>query len=370
MRRANQELGWLENEGNEGIFGIALGFDFCAEHECSARYIKEQLGIPEKDIPIGVEDRTMTRVPEELYFAKYTHRSTDKRIKKTMPGALLCLTHDYHGVRKGMTPAEEGVQQLGLGFYNDFASKKDVRWYKPGEDDMVVHWSGHDGFAIHVRGEQNVARLEALHNAFLAGQVSVADASICGFIRKSLCLVMNAQLPEHIFKEVREKDEAFQRLHDAFKASGIEQKLSEKKLYWYALSPAWEYEEGSALLCFLNPREQSKYEGGWYSLDELVEWTEGKGPIVDGREITKQLKAIDVDFGYHLHLGLEAAGVRLRNHEKYVWLNPEKTQIGVRIRVHRDYAQGMSSGIYPLEVLEPYVVRGRELHLAQEKKAA
>lgn len=358
MRRAYQDLGWLTQEDNDTIFGFSLGFDFCAEHEFGARYIKDALGIAPKSIPIGVEDRTMTQVPSQLELLNYELRSKDKRFKKTMPAALL---HCSEAFRFNDRPdsLQEQVRRLGVEFHWDFAADK--KWYEPEKHDVASAWSSHSGFAIHVRGERNVARLHELHQAFLARAVSVADAAIVGFQRKALSLVMNERLSPELLASVRARDEAFQRLHDAKDASGVEQMLKEKGLGWYALSPAWQYEENSGLLFFLNPQEQKKYAHGWFTEAELKQWAEGKGPVLDGRDIEPLLKKDDPDWGIHLHMGLQEQGISLRVFEKFVWLDEQKTKIGVCLPVHRNSQDKMPEGTYPLEQVLPFVEAGRRI---------
>ncbi len=364
MRRAYQDLGWLTQEDNQTVFGFSLGFDFCGEHEFGARYIKDALGIAQKDIPVGVEDRTMTKVPSTLELVEYDLRSRDKRYKKSMPAALLLCTDE---LRYGDRPKEmdELTRRLDVGFMWDFAADK--KWYESGKHDVASSWSSHGGFAIHVRGAENVARLKELHAAFLACQVSVADAAIIGFQRKALSLVMNERLPQEVLKTVRERDEAFQRLHAAKDATGVEDMLKAKGLGFYALSPAWQYEENSGLLFFLNPQEQKKYAHGWFTEEELREWAEGRGPVLDSRDIEPRLKQEDPDWGIHLHMGLQEQGISLRVFEKFVWLDEQKTRIGVRLHVHRNSQDKLPEGTYPLETVLPYVEAGRQLR--QQTKA-
>lgn len=368
MRRAYQDLGWLTQEDNEAIFGFSLGFDFCAEHEFGARYIKEALGIAQKSIPIGVADRTMTQVPAQLELFEYELRSRDKRVKKTMPAAVLhCSDTFSYGERP--QSIQEQIRHLDVAFHWDFAADK--KWYEPEKHDIASSWSTHGGFAIHVRGERNVQRLKELHQAFMACSISVADAAIVGFQRKALSLVMNQRLSPELMTSVRERDEAFQRLHDAKAASGVEQMLKSKGLDWYALSPAWQYEENSGLIFFLNPAEQKKYAHGWFTEEELRQWAEGRGPVLDSRDIEPLLKKEDPDWGIHLHMGLQDQGISLRVFEKFVWLDEEKTQIGVRLHVHRSSQNKMPEGTYPLEKVLPFVEAGRRLRAEQaEAKAA
>lgn len=362
MRRAHYEVGWLEmGEGMEPM-GFSLGFDFCAEHEAGAPAIKDALGIARKDIPVGIEDRTMTQVPEQLRFDEYEQASRDKRFKKKMPAALLSFSR-YGWMDEPETVAER-AKNLDVAFYCDFAADK--RWYRPEKDDIAVAWSAHSGFAIHVRGEKNVRRLRDLHQALLACKVSLADMSINGFKRSPMSLVMNERVPAELWSTVRERDEAFLRLHQAKDATGIEQLLKDRKCGWYALSPAWYSGEGSPLMFFLNPADQKKNHHGWYTLEELQQWAEGKGPVVQGREAEQALKAIDVDFCYHLIVGLNEQGIGVR-YKTEVWADAENKVPGLRILSDNEK---LPSGVYSHEQLMPHVTLGQETRKRKEAEAA
>lgn len=354
MRTAYSDKGWLETP-EPGCYGFALGYDFCAEHEYGAPAIKEFLGVPFKEIPIGIEDRTMTRVPQELRFFRYEHRSKDKRVKRTLPAALLVLKSIYS--KEPENPAEL-AKQIGAELWPDFADK---RRYTPEKHDIASAWSGHSGFAIHVRGGENVERLQALYDAFMAKDVSIASPSVTGFVRKSLCLVINSKFPQDVKEEVRKNDLAFLRLQTAFKESGIAELLKEKGKRFYALEPAWVVAEGGELACFLNPMEQSRYASGWYTLDDLLAWTEESGPIVDGIEIKALLDARDRDWTCHLIRGMNAQNVKARFLPKFVWLDKVRQKVGVVLHFYDKSMAVTERKVVPLEELEPLVEQGRQL---------
>lgn len=363
MRQAFHDVGWLMQPGEARMYGFSLGYDFCAEHEFGARYIKDALGIVQADFPLGVEDRTMTQVPETLFFGEYELRSKDKRVKKTMPAALLYLAHIYGEMPESIP---ERANRLDASFTADVRDK----WYEPERHDIVSAWTDRSGFAIHVRGEENVARLRELHEAFQRKAMSVADASGMGFIRKALSLVIVDRLPEEVKQAVRERDLAHKRLHDAFEATGIKKRLADAGKRWYALSPRWRNnEEGSELIAFLNPCQQDKYDSGWFTIDELDAWAHERGPVADGRAVRTALEALDRDWAYHLVAGLQAAGVGLSDYA-CVWTDDARTEPGVRLRVASDSSPALTSGTYPISALMTYVERGRVLHAEDRAQRA
>lgn len=355
MRRAGTDFGWVTGESSD-VCGVALGFDFCHEHECGAEFFKEQMGIAQMDFPQGIESRTQTKVPQCLEFLEYTCVPKDKRRKATMPGALLYCTDSWRHTNIALKSLEEKIAHFEVKFYNDWFDK----YYKPATDDFASAWGSRDGFAIHVRGTENVAKLKALLQAFQACDIALADPSIFGFVRRSLSFIQVSKLSDALKAKTLADDQAHKHLHDCAKATGIEEVLTAAGKGWYGMSPRWRNGPDSELLFFMNPREQSKYGSGWFTVQELQEWAQDKGPVVDSPAILRQLKASDVDWGIHLLRGLNAQGIQLNSHEKFVWLDTEKTKIGVRLLVSNSSTSDvLKDGTYPLEQLQPYLEAGR-----------
>jgi len=384
MRLAYNDVGWLEQpvaeSGKEPVYGFSLGYDFCAEHEFGASAIKRALGIAEVEHPLGVAARTMTRLPAELGFEAYTWKSRDRRFKKGMPAALLyCSREPSYANTPPTTPRE-----LVAFFRADFSTDafKDAKWYRPGRDDIVSTWSSHGGFAIHVRGEENVQRLRDLHAAFQRHDVSVADAAIMGFQRKALALVINSRLPQDVVAEVLAKDEAHLRLHEAARQTGIYEALQAAGKGWYALAPRWQDQEGSELLFFLNPKDQKRYDSGWFTLAELREWAQEQGPVVQSKAISEQVKAHDPDWGIHLLRGLNAHGVGMRRFEKFVWLDQAQGRFAVKLHLVARTGEGKPAlseqgarmlahaDVFELAEVLPFVEEGRSISQAAKTSQA
>lgn len=377
MRKAYTDVGWLlgSTEGlSEGaqpsLMGFSLGFDFCAQHEWGLPFIKESLGLPRDDNPVGVEGRTISRT-DNLHFLSYEHRSADKRVKRTMPAALLYCSKvpEYSMESKGAGP-EKLAHMMGASFQADFS--KDKRWYNPERDDIVSSWSSQSGFAIHVRGQENVERLKELHEAFLAHKIAVGGAATMGFMRNAVSFILVERLPQAIWDSVRATDEAHLRLLKAAKATGIEERLKAANLGWYALSPRWSgNQEGSELLFFLNPKDQRKYASGWFNLKELEQWIDGVGPVVDSNEIEPLLKKQYPDLGIFLITAAQQEGLGLARAGNYVWLDKPAGKMGVVIDFVNDQAfaglKPVRDNVYAWEDLEPHIVRGQALY--QQERA-
>lgn len=372
MRKAFTEVGWLfgSTEGlpegtRPSLMGFSLGFDFCAQHEWGLSFIKESLGLPSDENPVGVEGRTISRT-DDLHFLSYEHRSADKRVKRTMPAALLYCSNvpRYSMEAEGAGP-EKLAHMMGASFQADFS--KDKRWYNPERDDIVSSWSGRSGFAIHVRGQENVERLKELHEAFLAHKIAVGGAATMGFMRNAVAFIMVERLPQAILDSVRATDEAHLRLLKAAQDTGIAQRLKAANLGWHGFSARWrENKEGSELLFFLNPKDQRKHAHGWFNLKELEQWIDGVGPVVDTNEIEPLLKGKYPDLGIYLIKAAQQDGLGIAREGNYVWLDKPAGKIGVVLDFVNDQAfEGLKpvrDNVYAWEDLEPVVVRGRAFY--------
>jgi hypothetical protein len=83
-------------------------------------------------------------------------------------------------------------------------------------------------------------------------------------------------------------DEDAYNLKNAAKATGIEDYLKAKWRRWFALSPRWANEEKTEVKFWLNPMDQHIYEAGWYSVEQLMEWVEDRGPVMKKPKVARR----------------------------------------------------------------------------------
>ena len=78
MRQAFNDYAIIVDDKNDNQFlGIALGYDYCAEHEWGIKGIKRDFGIPEPSKKkMGVKSRTITKCKNlEFKREKYQGRT-------------------------------------------------------------------------------------------------------------------------------------------------------------------------------------------------------------------------------------------------------------------------------------------------------
>ena len=344
MRASWQEKGWLLDPQGK-LVGIRLGYDGCAEHESGVRPLSAAFGVPEKEYPIGIADRTITICPKELQLFEYTYKPRDKR-RKGVPAAALLYVPGWH--HEGYSLAER------LSCYNlEFISDAGDKWHQESSDIMCSWGTGEMG--INVRGAENVARLKELHEAFQDLDVAFGQPTARGFMRSGLAFAISSRVPMDDAVNIIDVDRAHKRLQEAVKASGIKEILTAAGKRWHALSPDWydrSKEEG--LLFFLNPWEQRSYRSGWFSLEQLKHWAENKGLVLkDAR-----LEAFDKEhpeWQIKLLGGLKHAGLGIRTHAILTWMDETKTQVGLYLRPNLSSKEELPEGVYSFdEIMAKY----------------
>ena len=344
MRRSMLDRGWLTNA--QGAFaGIALGHDFCAEHESSVSDLCRGFGLPDKAIRIGVEDRTVTTLPRYLVFKEYAARPRDKR-RKAVPAALLIGdVFTPFSWQDDQVSVADMLRCCELGF----DAEPGDTWYSE-DSDLACAWD-RSSFGIHVRGDANIAKLKALYEGLLAQRVALASPSTFGFKRTGLSFALVDQLEDTVKQNIRERDLAAQRLEDAVVASGIRERLKAAGKHWYGLGADWfDREKEERLIFFLNPQEQSRYNFGWFTVEDLEAWAQDTGPVVKDLNLEAFSKT-HVDWEYHLIGGLAEHGLYLRHHARLQWLDEAKTQVGIFIRPTEATRATLPEGCYPFDEL-------------------
>lgn len=338
MRNALMDFGWFidglaeltrDAQPDAKLIGLALGYDFCAEHEARAKWT-DAFGVKPPTYPMGAEDRLMTQVPERLQFVRYDHRARDRRRKRAIPAAA--LKYDTWGDL--LTP-ENAAQVLAhdAPFWTDVQEK----YHRPDKDDMVISWAAHDGFVIHVRGEHNVALLAELHEAMLAKKVAIASGSSMGFLRTPMSFIIVECMSEEQKARVLARDQDHKALTEAALATGIEARLKAAGRGWYALSPAWSEGPGSPVRFFLNPQNQREHLHGWFSVEDLDAWIRGEGPVM-GKGTHDAFKDVIVDAAIRLDEALQRQheGWFVKQHD-YL---PTRSPDDIAVRVHLSNPQG------------------------------
>jgi hypothetical protein len=230
------------------IVGVNLGSDFCAEHEWGIKGIMSAFGIPTELGVYGIKRRQITRVPEELAWAAH-----GKNAGFVLPGTFF----DPNRFKSLITRGElSGTGLRAAWDENSFGIVSDAR--------------------------ADIDNLFAIYEQFLKKNIVImmAGNALPVFDNPGLVIGIADAMTEEILTKWYNHDKEHHQLRKDFDATGIEKLLKEKGKQYFALNPKrdWIAKDGS-LLFWLNPMEQKENNYGWFKLEDLLEWAEGKGKI-------------------------------------------------------------------------------------------
>lgn len=260
MRRATTMRGkeWIYAP-NGDLAGIAMGSDFCSEHEWGVKSLRMKFGTDES--LDGIERRIIREVPKELRWVE-----------------------QGKGLGIFLSPLESYYRQPeGKGGWMD----SELRPY--GDETVVCAWD-EKSFGIAAYGEKDKKNLKVLWEAFQKKDVAFWTNIGVFHIGGGLIFCIASQVPEKDKYAMKESDLDYRNLLEESVKTGIEEELKAAGKRWYALSPKWSKEIHSTVngkiktqypvIYWLNPMEQHLDNYGWWTVEQLREWARGTGPIV------------------------------------------------------------------------------------------
>lgn len=341
MRQSHQDKQWLLAKDGT-LQGLCLGYDGCAEHEGGIQLLESRLGVPRPEFRIGPADRRIHH-PEKLKLYEYMRKPHDKRRKPYPALLLLCGEASTWGAP---LPAQDLAAQCDVPLYGDPVEKQ----HQPSSD-LSTAWDERS-FAVHVRGDENIARLRAIFEAAQRGDLALTSSGSGWLDRHGIFLVILSGMTSEQVREVTERDEAYRELILAARATGIEDQLRAAGKKWFALSPAWRDPRKEQVDFFLNPQGQDRYNFGWFTVEELRQWARDEGPVM----LDKTLRALErSDAGGEIRsrvtTRLERHGLRFRHQLRLVWVDADKKAPGVLLHMHPQSESRLPSGAYAVEDL-------------------
>lgn len=253
----------------EHLFGIAFGFDFCAEHECGIKPMREFLGMDTSKI--GLDGRTISNHSTIIYKED---TANDK--------ALITLANKYDFKSEN----EKTFEQL-----------LPVRYYNYPDMDKVESFWKEDRFTV----IGNLSIIKEMYDAFLKNDIVLAGLNHeqCkahpAFDQKaSLTILIKSRIPEPIVTNFFYEDKKDLDLYDYEHKIGLtklkedaQEKYSEgdhdNGKTWMALSPRWvnyNNEDPEAIkgkteyniMYWANYPDGDDSGYGWYTVEQVKEW--------------------------------------------------------------------------------------------------
>jgi len=274
MRRGSQEAivitsPIVETEGRKSggqIIGVSLGWDWVPEHEWGISGICGRFGVPGKSSRgcVGADVRTITKVPDELKFFD------------NLDGyAYLMFTDSFSYTKPEDFTAKNFNRMLRL--YDE-------------KEDFSTAWSERD-FGVRMKNDDALniggSVLGQIYDAFTKRDGMIFLGGQKGpFGNRGLVLSIRSRMPADFLEKMKAADEDYLNLLDASEKTGIKQKLEAAGKNYYALSPRWstgfkddDTKTEHPVVYWLNPEDQRGNNAGWFTVEQLLEWIDGKGPI-------------------------------------------------------------------------------------------
>lgn len=236
----------------EVFIGVCLGWDFTAEHEWGIKELSYAFSLNSK-APHGLPRLKINSLPEKYGFDK-------KALRVAFP-------------------------------LDDLYIAKQTKVYEG--QDIGTAWSERDFSVAFDKKHKQYAK--ELNEAFERKDIAFMFMGAGGpFRNRGLCLMIASRLPQEMIDRLCDQDLEAERLQAADEATGIKQRLREAGKQYFALSPRF-IDEGKQqerktvhpVIYWLNPCDQDRNNHGWFTVEELDEWIEGKGPVPGGRLANK-----------------------------------------------------------------------------------
>lgn len=317
MRKASQDYGIIIID--DKFVGIALGHDFCAEHEWGTKELKEMCGIPESiKKNMGIACRIITKCPPLVYkegidndvkhavlFTGDSWRSKEENEKYT-PHDLEKYVED---IRWEIEWEIEWAKKHASKKKSLKKGKKETEIIIEPEnekDPIVTAWDG-GSFGVGVLGDKEVGYLLELHEAFKNKNVAIATTNLRPnnpFSNTSLTLMIADRVPQEVRDNMYHADKEYFDREDYEEEIGMKKIIEENKAkrgkagfkYYMACSPEWvDYDDAEQrelrktknktkfdIMYWVNYADDETY--GWFTVEEIREWLTGNKKLIEIRK--------------------------------------------------------------------------------------
>lgn len=269
------------------IWGAFLAGAGCAEHETDIRSLLRRFSIdPDGRMIVG---RSMTG-------------------PRTLARATGQITQTYHLDVEKPTKRTDKVTYLALDEYPLEGRNRQyaVHRYSP-ETELTGSWDERE-FKLAAWNDEAKALLDLLASAAEKADIAIwtgntPDLVNNPFSHAGLIIAIVSRMPEEARAAVDTSDAETAKLEEAVEATGIRDRIKARQKdlsswsygpAFHALAPRWttsirtvmrEGEEVALetehpVVFFLNPARQKDHNHGWFTVEELDLWLEGKGPII------------------------------------------------------------------------------------------
>lgn len=305
MRKASQDNGLIVDEGK--FIGIALGYDYCGEHEWGINELKQMCGMPDTSRKnMGVVNRTITKVPPLEFREEVVTRETKNKKK----GKYAILYTERRMLWQ--SASDEKKNNLPYCFTNWIEDLSwNVKWNaehpdtRGDKDNIITAWDT-GSFGVAVYGEKEVLWLKELKTAIEEKRLTIAVANLRPknpFAGSSLCLMITDRIPQETIDAMYRGDKEYFDREDYEKKIGMKKIIEKNKErrrkdenlydhdhgYYIACSPKWidynnaenrearkkKYNTKYDIMYWVNYSDDDNTHG-WFRVEDIKEWLTGK----------------------------------------------------------------------------------------------
>lgn len=271
MAASQQRTGPIVIEGT--TVGVHLAPNSVGQHAMGIEWLLRRLGAGSKD--------------------EYDLRTFDEHVATNVPQwSRVDLSHDEKlyldvGPRPKNLRSTSAVLCVEGGI--EHATKESQR-YSPLS--VVTGAWDDSSFAIRGYGKEGQAVVELIQEGIETCDIVAWITSDLDLGHGSLCIARRSMVPPAMVQQYDDAIAEYRRLFAAAAATGIARRLEAigphspigRLRPYHALSPAWirpgdDCISAHPVRFFLNPTEQAANNFGWFTVEQLDEWIEGRGPI-------------------------------------------------------------------------------------------
>ena len=245
MGRRSFNSKWLKNSQDE-ICALDLGADYCAEHEQGIDRLLQDLGLETNNFQ-GID----SRIIKELDLSKLNFITTKSKASL-------------------------------------YFNKSIQKYTRKNPESLVCEWDSR-GFLIKTTTPEDCANLKLLHKAFLAKDLAIWIGGAGVFQNGGLILAIPSKVDEINKKTMLEADLDKAKLTKAAGDTGIYDILKSAGKSYLALSPAWKKDDQVSkyeVVFWLNPWNSDSSNYGWFTVEDLISWSQNQGVIVKNKNIS------------------------------------------------------------------------------------
>lgn len=238
------------------FYGVSTGFEFCSEHEWGIKILQESAGI-----------KTLKH---------YVHTKKWFGLSKVKPifGLDRTTILNTDNITQGIFDTDNGKYYLLAYNLNGRTVPDDFT------DDFNTYWDDTCFIIISNNKEKMTALTKAAYNkdlAFTTGGKILTDHA-------GIRLVIKSKTPTSIKDQCLTDDRKNYELMLLDKKIDIRSKLNKAKCEYYACSPRWKDYDKKEIHWWLNPKDQNSINSEYFTQEELIEWTKGKGTCIKIQE--------------------------------------------------------------------------------------